>query len=66
MSEQKVREVGDNVNSSPLLEAPKWTIDSAWLQGVYIIHMLVVTGITDRDQPIMLIFLHIMLCCSAH
>ena len=32
--ERKVREIGDNVNSCPPAEAPKWTIDSGWLQGM--------------------------------
>ena len=32
--ERKAREVGDHVNSRPPLEAPMWTVDSAWLEGM--------------------------------
>ena len=38
--EQKAREINDHVNSHPLLEAPKWTFDSAWLEGTQISVML--------------------------
>ena len=34
--ERKVREIGDHVYSHPPLEAPKWTVDSAWLEGMQI------------------------------
>ena len=43
--ERKAREIGDHVNSCPPLEAPKWTVDAAWLEGIcifqsYILHVL--------------------------
>ena len=34
--ERKAREIGDHVNSCPPLEAPKWTVDAAWLEGMHI------------------------------
>ena len=34
--ERKAREVGDCVNSCPPPQAPKWTIDSAWLEGMQV------------------------------
>ena len=39
MPQWKTREIANNITSSPPPEAPKWTLDSAWLQGVLAYHI---------------------------